>query len=163
MDAARDGDRVPADMPAELEHRVEHELQRRVRGLHVERVERRALLGAPGHVGRADASAGEVHLDCDGVVERIRRTTGECEQTALGRRLDRCDRAGERDLEVDVVARELEQEAAARSRVGEPRRARSRSRRAPSVGPKLRLTSIPGCVPRSSARSSPSTSSERHW
>ena len=124
---ARDGDRFAGGTAAQLEGRVEVELERGVRGLHVERIERAGLLAAPGDVRSADASAREAQEHRDGVVERARRRPGEREQAAPGSRLDRFDRPGERDLEIDVVAGHLEQEPAAGRRVGEPPAACSRS------------------------------------
>ncbi len=106
---------------------------------------------------------GEAQEDLDRVVEARRGSARQREEAARRCRLHRLDRAGDGDLEVDVVARELEQDAAAAARIGEP------------LGPALEVApgglgravaaadEHPGEVTRSSACSSASTSSERHW
>ena len=108
VDGPDRGDLGASSASAQLEDGVEDQLQRGVGALHVEGVERRDLLGAPRDVARADSPAREAQKHGDRVVERARPPAGEREQTAARSRLHRFDRTGERDLEIDVVAGELE-------------------------------------------------------
>ena len=90
------------------------------RRVHVERVERRALRGVPGDVHGAEAAAREAKEQRDGVVEEARRVPREREQAAARGRLHRFHGPRQRDLQINIVARELEENAPARARVGEP-------------------------------------------
>ena len=97
------------------------EPQRHVGGHHVERVDGRLLSIGPAQGNHPEPSAREAHEDGDGIVE-VRRPGGCRGQEPAGRRrLHLRDRAGDGPLQVDVVACELEEDAAARPRVLEPR------------------------------------------
>ena len=131
--------------------------ERHVGGHHVERVDGRLLSIGPAE-GNHPSPPPAKRMGRDGIVE-VRRPGGCRGQEPAGRRrLHLRDRAGDGPLQVDVVACELEEDAAARPRVLErcPRAAALGRAQAPAHG-------RPGDASASSARTRSSTSRLRHW
>ena len=97
-DGALEATSAPCARPRSTNIGIERELERDVRRMHVERVERRPLRGVPGDVHRAEAAAGEPQEHRDGVVEALGACAGEREQAAAGRRLHRLHRPRQRAI-----------------------------------------------------------------
>src|SRR5712691_2711928 len=115
LDPAATGD------AAQREVRVERELERRLARDDVERVDPRLARARPGDDDRPDRAARESEQEGGGVLDVPALALALRERDAGGSGLHADDLAGDRALQVDVVARALEHVAAALRAVEEPR------------------------------------------